>query len=530
MNRSGQVLSKMSKTYLFDGLEFLFIPNINSSKVTFTRKNLARNGGASVAKKFDQDTTTHVLVDTKVYLTKDKISAGLKNAKVPKTFQPGKILNQTWLVDSIEQQKLLDTKEYIIKLDELKPETRKESPASKQHIENLQKQETKEKLIAESSTGNPNERTIFLLNQMAEERLLQGEHFKAKAYKNAINALNNTGDFISDANEALRLKGIGVSVAQKIEEIVKTNTLSSLNEIKSDKEHQVSKLFMGIHGVGPVSAKKWYNDGLRTLEDVSQKPDLTSNQTLGLKYYDEWLERIPRDECTLHNEFMSDLVSQIDPLVQFTIGGSYRRGSPTCGDVDFIITKPNADNEEMKEILEKILVKIEQVGYLKCSLQKKHSTKFLSGCALPPNYASRLPEYSEGKWGKCRRIDFLMVPWKERGAAFIYFTGNDYFNRLIRLKAVKNGLVLNESGLFKRIKYVQGKNVEDKTMLIESFSEKKIFKLLGFKYVPPEQRNFGANNPPSKLGKHLDQFRIDHKYFDKVVKEEIIDDDVIEVD
>ncbi len=36
-----------------------------------------------------------------------------------------------------------------------------------------------------------------------------------------------------------------------------------------------------------------------------------------------------------------------------------------------------------------------------------------------------------------RRIDFLLVPWQQRGAALLYFTGNDLFNRSLRLLASK---------------------------------------------------------------------------------------------
>ena len=56
---------------------------------------------------------------------------------------------------------------------------------------------------------------------------------------------------------------------------------------------------------------------------------------------------------------------------------------------------------------------------------------------------SRLPN------GIHRRLDLLFVPWKERGAALIYFTGNDIFNRSLRLLASKKGMGLNQRGLFK---------------------------------------------------------------------------------
>ncbi|KAJ6145089.1 DNA polymerase POL4 [Penicillium chermesinum] len=82
-----------------------------------------------------------------------------------------------------------------------------------------------------------------------------------------------------------------------------------------------------------------------------------------------------------------------------------------------------------------------------------------------------------------RRIDLLFVPGEEIGAALLYFTGNDIFNRSMRLLARKKGLCLNQRGLFA--------NVLMKTnpgRLLEGRDEKRIFALLGVPWRPPEHR------------------------------------------
>lgn len=39
-------------------------------------------------------------------------------------------------------------------------------------------------------------------------------------------------------------------------------------------------------------------DGITTLEQLSALPDLTTNQRLGIKYFSEFEEKIPREEVT----------------------------------------------------------------------------------------------------------------------------------------------------------------------------------------------------------------------------------------
>lgn len=68
-----------------------------------------------------------------------------------------------------------------------------------------------------------------------------------------------------------------------------------------------------------------------------------------------------------------------------------------------------------------------------------------------------------------------MVPCDERGAALLYFTGNDIFNRSMRLLASKKGYGLNQRGLFKdvmrgprREKLTEGTKVEGRDEKVSS--------------------------------------------------------------
>ena len=75
------------------------------------------------------------------------------------------------------------------------------------------------------------------------------------------------------------------------------------------------------------------------------------------------------------------------------------------------------------------------------------------------------------------------MPYDELGAALIYFTGNDIFNRSLRLKARHMGLSLNQRGLFKdvirdrttKLKLTCGERIASRT-------EQEIFEKLGTKW------------------------------------------------
>lgn len=83
-------------------------------------------------------------------------------------------------------------------------------------------------------------------------------------------------------------------------------------------------------GVGPAKAKEWYDVGMRTLEDVKDSKKfgitLTAAQELGLKYYADINERIPRAEVARHFQKIQRAALSIDHYLIVEFMGSFRRG------------------------------------------------------------------------------------------------------------------------------------------------------------------------------------------------------------
>jgi len=326
---------------------------------------------------------------------------------------------------------------------------------------------------------NPNARTIEVLQQMTDYYERTQDHWRLTAYRKVIGQLKKMNHKVTTAAEALEIPWVGERLAAKIEEIVWTDRLRRLDNTTLEPYDEAFQTFLKIYSVGPAQATRWIDQGHRTIKDLIEKVPLTKNQKVGVEHFDEFQTRILREEMQRHDEYVRKSAAKIDPDVQFTIGGSYRRGADSSGDIDFIVTKPDCPAETLRMImLENVVPKLFSEGYLKVGLattDKDDGSKWHGAATLPGHTV----------W---RRIDFLFVPWNEIGAALIYFTGNDIFNRSIRLLASKKGLRLNQRGLWKDV--IRGPKREKITQgsLLEGKDEKKIFDILRVPWRPPEHR------------------------------------------
>ncbi|KAL1973632.1 hypothetical protein VTN31DRAFT_6267 [Thermomyces dupontii] len=306
------------------------------------------------------------------------------------------------------------------------------------------------------------------------------DHWRTISYRKAISALRQQTTHIKTKAQALAIQGIGERLADKIEEIVTTGRLQRLENTSLTPEDRALQLFLSVYGVGIAQASRWVARGLYTLEDLKTKADLTRNQRIGVERYDDFRQRIPREEVAAHEEIVRQAVQEGDPDMQTIIAGSYRRGAPTSGDIDVIITKPGATVETIRSlVMETVVPKLVRQGFIKASLatsSRNEGSKWHGASALP----------DRDVW---RRIDLLFVPGDEIGAALLYFTGNDIFNRSIRLLASKKGMCLNQHGLYKNVLRGAQRVKANQGCLVEGRDERRIFEILGVPWRPPEHRN-----------------------------------------
>ncbi|KAH6650229.1 hypothetical protein F5144DRAFT_636791 [Chaetomium tenue] len=362
-----------------------------------------------------------------------------------------------------------------------------------------------------TDTNNPNAKTIEILQSMCDYYTRTNDTWRIMAYRKAITTLRRQPTKITTAAAASLLPNIGPRLAAKIQEIATTNRLRRLDYTHDSPLDQALALFLGVYGAGAARAHRWMAQGHRSLADLLSSADLTPHQRLGVERYADLNARIPRAEVGAFFAYVQREAAGVDPGVEVLVGGSYRRGADSSGDVDVIVTrKGTVSAAELVPFLEELVEVLTRKGFLVATLAALHAnragkdgpgSKWHGCCVLPPDEegadtnTDANPDGGSGggsggprKEPIWRRIDFLLVPEAEYGAALIYFTGNDIFNRSLRLLASKKGMRLNQRGLYKEV--LRGKNrakiTEDQ--LLEGRDEKRIFELLGVKWREPWER------------------------------------------
>ncbi|KAE8349313.1 hypothetical protein BDV28DRAFT_141497 [Aspergillus coremiiformis] len=364
-----------------------------------------------------------------------------------------------------------------------RPSTRKRKRTSRRDDEGAdawqQKFACMQKHDSKSKSDNPNRRTIDVLQQMLDYYTRTDDHWRILAYRKGISALWRQPKKIVTRAQAIAITGIGPRLADKIEEIVCTNRLRRLGSTNSTREDIILQEFLGVYGAGISQASRWLAQGYRSLEDLKTKASLTRQQQIGVDRYHDFSQRIPREEVETHGEIVTKAVQNADSGMQVIIGGSYRRGAADCGDIDLLITKPDATIEQIRSLMvDTVVPKLFKQGFLQASLaitSRGDGSKW-HGASLAPGSQF---------W---RRIDLLFVPGSEIGAALIYFTGNDIFNRSMRLLASKKGMRLNQRGLYTDVLRGPHREKLNPGRLLEGRDERRIFEILGVPWRPPEHR------------------------------------------
>lgn len=320
-----------------------------------------------------------------------------------------------------------------------------------------------------------------ILREIGEYLEMQGESvFKIKAYEKAADVISSLTEELSDiykkgGRELIeKVPGVGVSIAEKIEELLKTGSLKYYEQLKKEISVDLSELSQ-IEGLGPKSIYKLYKklgvsnlsdlekalkEGkIRNLEGFGEKSEAKISK--GLEFVKKSGGRFILGAISLFAQTIENRLKKIKGVDDLVIAGSVRRRKETIGDVDILITSKNP-----KPVMD-FFVSMSEVAIVHAHGDTKSAIKLKNGLD----------------------VDLRVVPKESYGAALNYFTGSKEHNIALRQIAIDKGYKLNEYGLFKGEKMIAGK------------TEEELYEVLGLKYIEPELREMTGEIEAAKEGR-----------------------------
>ena len=288
--------------------------------------------------------------------------------------------------------------------------------------------------------------------------------FKVRAYRNAAQVVRDCGARVAalTAVDLRALPGVGKDLAGRITEIIETGGCSFHRELAAEFPAGLLDV-LRLQGVGPKTAALLYRElQIGSIEQLTAALD--SNRLRGVKGVGPGKVAALRKAIEDHQAFAGRYLAsevwqqahallvhlrQACPDATFDLVGSLRRGAETCGDLDVLAT--NAPPEVMNHFVN--FARVER-------LLGQGATK------------------SSVRLGKGLQADLRLVPAESRGAALQYFTGSKAHNIELRDRALRQGLKLNEYGLFR---------VDDDSK-VAGETEEGIYEALGLPWIAPELR------------------------------------------
>ncbi|XP_062091523.1 DNA polymerase lambda [Humulus lupulus] len=310
-----------------------------------------------------------------------------------------------------------------------------------------------------------------------------GDDRRSFSYYKAIPVIEKLPFKIESAEQVKHLPNIGKSLQDHIQEIVTTGKLSKLEHFETDEKVKTISLFGEVWGVGPATALKLYEKGHRSLDDLKNENSLTNAQKLGLKYFHDIKQRIPRHEVQEMESLLKKVGEEILPGVVIICGGSFRRGKASCGDMDIVMTHP--DGRSHKGFLQKIVKHLKVINFLREDLI--FSTHSEEGTDSGVDTYFGLCTYPGRELR--HRIDLKVYPRDIFAFGLVAWTGNDVLNRRLRLLADSKGFRLDDTGLFPATHGSPGTRGTRATASLKFNEEKEIFDFLGFPWLEPHERN-----------------------------------------
>lgn len=309
-----------------------------------------------------------------------------------------------------------------------------------------------------------------LLHETADLMEVAGEDgFRIRSYRNAATAIASHPERVSDIvcdpeRKVTEIAGIGKGLASVLAEICERGSFDRRDEML--KKYPASALeLLKIQGLGPKTIALLYeHHGVKTVEDlerICREQKLRDLPRMGAKLEEKVLRSIEAYRKTagrfllsfvrtIADELSTEFYS-LEGIERVEAAGSLRRGRETTGDLDLLVTGAGASRALDHLVRHPKTQEVLGQGVNKASVS----------------------------FGLDRlQVDVRALPHESFGAALQYFTGSKEHNVALRTNAVRQGLTLNEYGLFT----LEGNE------RVAGETEEEVYSRLGFSWIPPELR------------------------------------------
>lgn len=291
--------------------------------------------------------------------------------------------------------------------------------------------------------------------------------FKPRAYEKVAEVIDGLSEEASEIYKkgglgALKnIPGVGVSIAETIEELLKTRRSRYYEQLKKKTPVDLEELSR-VEGLGPKTIKTLYQKlkvknladlkkavqagKIRKLEGFGEKSE--ENILKGLEFIEQSGQRFALGFVMPEIREIEAKLKKLKSVEKVVVAGSVRRKKETIGDVDILVIAKNS-----KPAMD-FFVSLPEVARVFAHGETKSAVKLKSGMDA----------------------DLRVVPPESFGAALNYFTGSKDHNIALREMAIKKGWKLSEYGLFRGNKPIAGR------------TEEEIYKKFGMDYIEPELR------------------------------------------
>lgn len=293
--------------------------------------------------------------------------------------------------------------------------------------------------------------------------------FRIRSYRNGASAIEGFPERIQDIlNDPERkvtdVPGIGKGLAGVLQEVSRRGSFDKRDELLQ-RFPPTALDFLKIQGLGPKSIallfEHFHITTVDELEQLCKDRKLRELPRMGAKLEEKVLRSIAQMKehsgrflLNFADNTARELtayLSELPGIEAITSAGSLRRGRETVGDLDLLVTGPNAA-AALERIAEHPRVQ-EVLG--------------------------RGPNKTSVKLGReGLQVDVRALDHQSFGAAMQYFTGSKEHNVALRQRAIRMGYKLSEYGLFR---------AEDESRVCGE-TEQEVYAALRLDWIPPELR------------------------------------------